>query len=494
MSSNSKYNFKTLLLGFIGVPLLVSIPAAFVATATAGATEVRAWGVLGVALMTALMVTPIWYAWGRRVDRPAGWVQSLWPVLVPAGYYVLAWAITFGVVGLVYGDTLNVAIGTHAPYFLLIVWILLIGVPAAVPVVLLVTLVSTMVGFLLGCRKRPIWDANRGSLVATLAGVLVLALIAAGQMAQSAMGAASLGDGATVSQEVDLYRYRPFEPDNQLVAVDPKPRLQIKDNYPVLDGATAAYPIYGAMAQAMYQLPPGLTDDQRWEFVTNYLDCTNTSGGYEKLIAGTADVFFGAQPSKTQKEAAAAAGVELKLTPIGREAFVIFVNQDNPVSNLTTAQVRDVYTRRVTNWAELGGPDEAILAFQRPADSGSQTVMLAKVMQGEQMSSPLKEEIVSGMGGIVSQVAEFRNSTAAIGYSFRWYATVMNGNPGIKLLAIDGVEPTVDNIRNGSYPFTIDVYAVTARTTNPNAAKIVDWITSDEGQKLIEKVGYVGLK
>ena len=98
------------------------------------------------------------------------------------------------------------------------------------------------------------------------------------------------------------------------------------------------------------------------------------------------------------------------------------------------------------------------------------------------------------MGGIVSQVAEFRNSTAAIGYSFRWYATVMNGNPGIKLLAIDGVEPTVDNIRNGSYPFTIDVYAVTARTTNPNAAKIVDWITSDEGQKLIEKVGYVGLK
>jgi phosphate transport system substrate-binding protein len=69
----------------------------------------------------------------------------------------------------------------------------------------------------------------------------------------------------------------------------------------------------------------------------------------------------------------------------------------------------------------------------------------------------------------------------------------MNGNPGIKLLAVDGVDPTPENIRNGSYPFTVDVYAVTAGTTNPNAKKLVDWVVSDEGQSLIEQVGYVGL-
>jgi phosphate transport system substrate-binding protein len=262
----------------------------------------------------------------------------------------------------------------------------------------------------------------------------------------------------------------------------------------VLDGATAAYPIYAAMGQAIYQLPDGSTAEERGEFVDRYLACSNTREGYAKLVDGTVDVFFGAQPSQAQQQAAKDAGRKLTLTPIGREAFVVFVNQDNPVSALTTAQIRDIYTRKLTNWSQLGGRDEAILAFQRPEGSGSQTVMVSKVMQGQQLASPLKEETVEGMGGILSKVADYRNSSAAIGYSFRWYATVMNGNPGIKLLAIDGVEPTPENIRNGSYPFTVDVYAVTAGTTNPNAKKLVDWVVSDEGQSLIEQVGYVGLR
>ena len=64
----------------------------------------------------------------------------------------------------------------------------------------------------------------------------------------------------------------------------------------------------------------------------------------------------------------------------------------------------------------------------------------------------------------------------------------------IKLLAVDGVQPTVENIRNGSYPLTVDLYAVTAGTNNTNVPKLLDWVVSAEGQKLIEQVGYVGLK
>ena len=147
----------------------------------------------------------------------------------------------------------------------------------------------------------------------------------------------------------------------------------------------------------------------------------------------------------------------------------------------------------MTNWSELGGRDEKILAFQRPEDSGSQTIMQAKVMQGVQMAKPMREETVTGMGGVLSQVAEYRNSSAAIGYSFRWYATVMNAKAGLKLLSIDGVAPSVQGIRNGTYPLTVDVHAVTAGTTNPNVPKLLDWVRSAEGQALIEQVGYVGL-
>jgi phosphate transport system substrate-binding protein len=69
----------------------------------------------------------------------------------------------------------------------------------------------------------------------------------------------------------------------------------------------------------------------------------------------------------------------------------------------------------------------------------------------------------------------------------------MDPNPRIKLLAIDGVEPTPENIRNGSYPFTVDVNIVTAGSTNPHLEALIDWTLSPQGQKLIEDVGYVGI-
>ena len=96
------------------------------------------------------------------------------------------------------------------------------------------------------------------------------------------------------------------------------------------------------------------------------------------------------------------------------------------------------------------------------------------------------------MGGIIDEVAGYRDVSGAIGYSFRWYATVMNSNPNIRLLTIDGVEPTAANIRNGTYPLTGQVNVVTAGSTNPNVQKLVDWTQSAEGQALIEKTGYVG--
>jgi len=162
------------------------------------------------------------------------------------------------------------------------------------------------------------------------------------------------------------------------------------------------------------------------------------------------------------------------------------------VTNLTLDQVRDIYSKRVTNWKRVGGHDEAITPFQRPEESGSQTAMLAMVMKDRAMARPLKDERVSGMGGIVNEVAGYRDMSGAIGYSFRWYATVMNSNPNVRLLTIDGVAPTAANIRNGSYPLTGDVNVVTAGSTNPNVHKLIDWTQSAQGQALMEKTGYVG--
>lgn len=131
------------------------------------------------------------------------------------------------------------------------------------------------------------------------------------------------------------------------------------------------------------------------------------------------------------------------------------------------------------------------MPFQRPENSGSQTIMLATVMGDKPLPAPLREEYAAGMGGVINRVATYRNYSSAIGYSFRYFATGMNPNENIKLLAVNGIEPTVENIRNGTYPFTIDVYAVTAGSTNENTKKLIDWILSEQGQSFIEICGYV---
>ena len=98
------------------------------------------------------------------------------------------------------------------------------------------------------------------------------------------------------------------------------------------------------------------------------------------------------------------------------------------------------------------------------------------------------------MGGIINQVADYRNYSNAIGYSFRYYATGMKKNENIKLLSIDGIEPAKENIRSGSYPFTVSVYIITREDVkNPELEKLIEWFLGSEGQELIENVGYVSL-
>lgn len=185
--------------------------------------------------------------------------------------------------------------------------------------------------------------------------------------------------------------------------------------------------------------------------------------------------------------------MKLILTPIAKEAFVFFVNKENPVDNLTVKQIWDIYQKRIVSWDAVGGRVENILPFQRPENSGSQTIMIATVMQGQTLPPPLVEENAHGMGEIIQDVAAYRNYSSAIGYSFRFYATEMNPSANVKLLSVNGIRPTPENIRTGRYPFTVNIYAVTTGRESGNAKKLIEWLRSAQGQRLIENCGYIGL-
>lgn len=282
-----------------------------------------------------------------------------------------------------------------------------------------------------------------------------------------------------------MEQYRPFMDHSNLAELDEPATLKLTSDLPRMDGATALYPLYAAFAQEIYP-------NKGYPLYNSEVSLSQTPEAYKRLINGEADIIFAAPPSEGQKSMARRNGRELKLTPIGREAFVFFVNGENPVEGLTTEQIRGIYSGEITRWNQVGGENKEIRAFQRPEDSGSQT-MLERVMDGRELADPPRENRVSGMGGIIKRTADYRNYKNALGFSFLFYATEMVRDGDIRLLAVDGVMPERTTIANGEYPLATEFYAVTAGSDNPNVDLLLEWILSPQGQKLIELTGYTPL-
>jgi phosphate transport system substrate-binding protein len=294
----------------------------------------------------------------------------------------------------------------------------------------------------------------------------------------------------TVSEEDYEYRYRPFSETSKAAKLDGETNLRftLYDNLPVLDGATALYPVYASFAQAVYP-------KNDYNEIGRLVLCSRTPRAYENLLQGEADIIFCAAPSDSQKKQFADNGVNLKLVPIGREAFVFFVNKKNIVDNVTIENIQGIYSGKITNWKELKGTNQKIRAFQRPGNSGSQT-MLEKIMGNIPIMEPRREDVSEGMGGIINRVAVYRNFPNAIGYSFLFYSTEMVKNDQIKLLSVEGIYPSRETIHNGTYPFSDSFYAIYIdnENKNENIEEFIEWILSEQGQELVEKTGYTPIQ
>ncbi len=285
---------------------------------------------------------------------------------------------------------------------------------------------------------------------------------------------------------VDVGRYLPFEEDSDLAHVNSSLLFDEEDDLPVLDGAAALVPVYASVIENCYPegcvtYEGGVFDDDN-KYGENFAEDSvmqyqNTIRGFNAVVDGSTDVFFTAHPNAEQMQYAADQGVELEIVPIGVEAFVFFVNADNPVDGLTTDEIRAIYRNEITNWSEVGGPNRMINPVTRVSGSGSQT-MMDRFMEDNMLT---RRNPLSIFGG-------------SIGYSFRYYLTGLVGNDGVKMLSVNGVYPDAENIRNGTYPLTANFYVVyRADNDNTNVQAIVDWLLSEEGQHMIEETGYVGL-
>jgi phosphate transport system substrate-binding protein len=287
------------------------------------------------------------------------------------------------------------------------------------------------------------------------------------------------------TQDVDLSEYLPFAEDTKAVSLEEASTFKIKDNLPTLDGSTALYPVYSAFAQAVYP-------EKDYPLYDSEVVSSQTGDAFDRLLKGNVDIVFMPHPSDKQMKTAESFGRELTLTPIGRESFVFFVHSKNPVKELTIKQIQGIYAGEITNWNQVGGENEKIRAFQRPEGSGSQSALI-KVMNGIPLMDPPSEDIVSAMGGIITETTNYKNRTNAIGYSFRHFSQEMVHNGKIKNIAVNGILPTKETIKNDTYPIVAEFYAITAGSENPHIEAFIKWMQSEQGRKIVERTGYVPL-
>jgi len=255
------------------------------------------------------------------------------------------------------------------------------------------------------------------------------------------------------------------------------------EEYPKLDASLAIHPLADSIAADFLGI-----DESELNFT--YTE-TRTSEVYRNLIDGKVDVILAAEISREDEAYAKEQGVELNITPLTSSAFVFIVNTENPVDDLTFEEIQRIYTGEITNWSHVGGPDEEIIAYQRPTGSGSQTAMLSLVMKDKEIMTPPIERVQGNMGELIDAVAEYDNAENAIGYSYFYYVNTMYQKDTIKMLSVDGVMPSVETIKNGEYPIYTNAFLVTRDEENENVEKWVDAVLSDRGSKLIEEAGYV---
>jgi phosphate transport system substrate-binding protein len=217
--------------------------------------------------------------------------------------------------------------------------------------------------------------------------------------------------------------------------------------------------------------------------------------GIAAMINGTVDIANASREMKAEEIAAAQAnGITPVEFVVARDAIAVVVHPDNPVDQLTLAQVSDIYTGRITNWSEVGGEDRPIVLLSRESNSGTYVYFLENVIRMGQEDSDLLFSpdtlLMPSSEGISAEVRQNRN---AIGYDGLGYVT--DDQKMVALAQAEGepyVLPSVDTVNDGTYPVSRPLYMYTAGEPSGTVKDYLDWVLSD-GQSLVQELGFVPL-
>jgi phosphate transport system substrate-binding protein len=209
--------------------------------------------------------------------------------------------------------------------------------------------------------------------------------------------------------------------------------------------------------------------------------------GISALINGTTDICNSSRPMKPSekdklKQRYNTLGVEIKTA---KDGLSIYVNENNPVQELSLAQLKAIYTGQITNWKEVGGPDQRIILYGRENNSGTYVYFRDNVLKGEDYTSTMQS--MPGTAAVVNAVAKDK---FGVGYGGAAYGK------GIRELKVKKDEnspayaPTEENVKSGNYPISRYLFMYVRSRPTGVLKDYIDWILSPEGQSVVTKVGY----
>lgn len=213
--------------------------------------------------------------------------------------------------------------------------------------------------------------------------------------------------------------------------------------------------------------------------------------GISALINGTTDICMSSRmmkPPEKQKlrDRYATVGVEI---PVAKDGLSIYVHKDNPLNELSMAQIRDIFLGKLTNWKELGGPDNRIIIYSRENSSGTYVFFKDAVLGGRDFSP--RAQTMPGTASVVNAVSKER---FGVGYGGAAYAK------GIKIVKVKkdanspAILPDLASVLNGSYALARPLFFYVRNKPSGDIKTFTDWVLSPEGQGLVSKVGFFPLK
>ena len=206
-----------------------------------------------------------------------------------------------------------------------------------------------------------------------------------------------------------------------------------------------------------------------------------SSAGIEAVSNGTADIASSSRGLNADEQ-------DLGLTPIviAHDGIAVIVNDDNPVDNLSTGQLRDIYAGKITNWKEVGGEDLKIQVINRDEASGTREAFRTIVMDGTPFDR--RSAVLSGTGQVRDVVSRSRG---AIGYISLGFVDSLNAKTSVKAASVNHVEASEKTVASGGYPISRDLYFFVKGAPSQQAQDYIDYVTSEKMDKQIREAGFI---